>query len=861
MGTFMNIIKRMLVGMFCVLSTGYVRAQDINKTVIDIELKNVTLGEAFNKIESLTSFRFTYKTEDIAGIKGISYQGRQVTVKKVLTDLLAHQYLQYEQVKEYILIRKIGRSSLRGATIYGFVSSVQSGETLAGATISLSGEKNYFTVTNAYGFYSLTVPEGEYHLNCSYIGLQDLDRKIDVGGTSRQNIELAGKGDNSLAPVVVATAGNKSVIRRTITGSHRLDVAEIKKIAQAGGEPDVLKSLQFLPGIQTSNEGTTNLSVRGGSYDQNLILLDEAPVYNPTHTLGFFSTFNTDAIKDVSIYKSVFPAQYGGRLSSVVDVRMKEGNSKEHTVSGGLGVLASRLTYEGPLKKERSSFMISGRYSNIGTWLNMSETLKFMKFRTTNSRVSFYDLNAKINPILGDKDRLFLSAYTGHDNFYLDLVDRSSRMEWGNTTVSARWNHVFNPAFFANTSLLYSDYSYSNTSLEATSRYKLKGRLGEITLKTDMEWMINTNNLVKFGAGVTGQEVSPGKMTPLDTGAVSKRVSLSDRRSAQLFAYISNEQKFGKSVSVAYGVRATEFAALGDAGERGKIVKSYFGAEPRVTARVLLSNTASLKVSYGRNYQFQHLLTNSSVGLPTDIWIPSDTYFKPQYSDQLAAGGYKSFLNGAYETSLELYYRKSYNIIDFRDNAEVFLNDRIETQVLTGQGKGYGLEFLLKKTSGATNGWISYTYSKALRRIAGVNNNEWYPPSYDHRHNFSLVLSHAISRRLSVSGNWVFRSGGYTTVPVGSYIFNGVRFLYYSKRNGYQLPAYHRLDLSLTLQGKRNPQRRWQGEWVFSVYNVYNRENVFALYVRQNDRDFTNIKASKTYLVGILPTISYNFKF
>lgn len=860
----MNRIKQMLVVMLCALPIRYVHAQEIDKAVIDIELKNATLAEAFSKIESITSFKFTYKTEDIAGVKGISYQRRQVTVRRALTDLLAHTSLQYEQVNEYIVIRKKGKSLSRGITVYGFVTSVQSGETLAGATISISSEKNYFTVTNAYGFYSLTVPEGEYSLSCSYTGFWELEKKIAIRETSRYNIELSVKEGNDLAPVIVATASNKSVIRRTITGSHRLDVADIKKIAMAGGEPDVLKSLQFLPGIQTSNEGTTNLSVRGGSYDQNLILLDEAPVYNPTHTLGFFSTFNTDAIKDVSIYKSVFPAQYGGRLSSVVDVRMKEGNSKEQAVSGGAGLLASRLTYEGPLKKEKSSFMISGRYSDIGALLNMSENLKFIKlikFRTNNSSVAFYDLNAKINPILGNRDRLFLSAYTGHDNFYLDLVDRANRMEWGNTTVSARWNHVFNPVFFANTSLLYSDYNSSNTNLEETKHYILKSRLREITIKTDMEWMINTNNLVKFGSGVTGQEVSPGKMIPLDTGTVSKQVSLRDRRSAQVFAYISNEQKFGKSVSIAYGVRATGFAALGEGDEKGKIMKSYFEAEPRGTARVLLSNTASLKASYGRNYQFQHLLTNSSVGLPTDIWIPSDVYFKPQYSDQLAAGGYKSFLGGAYEASLELYYRRSYNIIDFKDNAEIFLNDKIETQVFTGQGKGYGLEFLLKKTSGATNGWISYTYSKALRRIEGVNDNEWYPPSYDHRHNFSLVFNHSISQRLSIAANWVFRSGGYTTVPEGSYIFNGNRFLYYSKRNGYQLPSYHRLDLSVTLQGKRNQQRRWQGEWVFSVYNVYNRENVFALYVRQDNRDFSNVKASMVYLVGILPTISYNFKF
>jgi len=875
----MNRITPALAFLLCaLLSTYSTNAQDLSKVIIDLELKDATLAEAFTKIESLTSFRFTYKTEDIADFKGITYLHHQVSIKKVLTDLLAHTPLHYEQSKLYILIKKVPRSSSRGLTLYGFVTSGQSGETLTGATISISGEKTYFTTTNTYGFYSLTVPAGAYQLNCSYIGLAEYDEKLDLQKTSRNNIELAGKENNDLQTVVVATASNKSIIRRPITGSHRLDIAEIKKIPMAGGEPDVLKSLQFLPGIQTSNEGTTNLSVRGGSYDQNLVLLDEAPVYNPTHTLGFFSAFNTDAIKDVAIYKGVFPAQYGGRLSAVIDVRMKEGNSKEQTVSGGVGLLASRLTWEGPFKKDRSSFMISGRYSNIGALMNMSQNFHYLNFHTTNSTVVFYDLNAKFNPILGSKDRLYLSAYTGHDNFFLDLIDRSNRMTWGNTTVSARWNHVFNPSFFANTSLLYSNYRSSNTNLDGNGRFTLEGRLGEITLKTDMEWMINSNNLVRFGAGITGQEISPGRLVPVDANSVAKQVSLRDRRSALLFAYISNEQKIGKSLSISYGVRTTGFAALGDAlvykynadttavidsvhYGKGKIVKAYFGAEPRVTARLLLTNTSSLKLSYGRNYQFQHLLTNSSVGLPTDIWIPSDAYFKPQYSDQLAAGGYKTFLNGTYEGSVELYYRKSYNIIDFRDNAEIFLNDKIETQILAGQAKGYGLEFLLKKNKGASNGWISYTYSKSQRQIDGVNNNQWYPANYDHRHNLSLVYNQMLSKRLSISANWVFRTGGHTTIPVGSYVFNGSRFLYYSTRNGYTLPSYHRFDLSVTFQGKRNEIRKWQGEWVFSVYNVYNRKNIFALYTRQDALDFTDVKASMVYLVGILPTVSYNFKF
>ncbi|MDO6429357.1 TonB-dependent receptor plug domain-containing protein [Flavitalea sp. BT771] len=875
----MNRITPALAFLLCaLLSTQSTHAQDLNKVIIDLELKDASLAEAFTKIESLTSFRFTYKTEDIAGVKGISFRLRQVSLKKVLTELLGRTPLHYEQSKLYILIKKIPGHSSRGLTLYGFVTSGQSGETLTGATISISGEKTYFTTTNTYGFYSLTAPAGTYQLNCSYIGLAEYDKKLDLQETSRNNIELAGKEHNDLQTVIVATASNKSNIRRPITGSHRLDIAEIKKIAMAGGEPDVLKSLQFLPGIQTSNEGTTNVSVRGGSYDQNLVLLDEAPVYNPTHTLGFFSAFNTDAIKDVAIYKGVFPTQYGGRLSSVVDVRMKEGNSKEQSVSGGVGLLASRLTWEGPIKKDKSSFMVSGRYSNIGALLNLSKNFHFLNFHTTNSSVAFYDLNAKFNPILGDKDRLYLSGYTGHDNFFLDLIDGSRRMKWGNTTISARWNHVSNPSFFANTSLLYSNYRSSNINLAAGGSYELQGRLREITLKTDMEWMMDPKNLIRFGGGITGQEISPGNIVPIDTNAVAKGVSLKDRRSAQLFAYISNEQRLGKWLSLSYGVRATGFATLGDAMVyrynadttavidsvhygKGKIVKAYFGAEPRITARLLLTNTTSLKLSYGRNYQFQHLLTNASVGLPTDIWIPSDAYFKPQYSDQVAAGGYKTFRDGTYEGSVELYYRKSHNIIDFRDNAEIFLNEKIETQVLTGQAKGYGLEFLLKKNKGASNGWISYTYSRSLRQINGVNKNEWYPANYDHRHNLSLVYNQSVSKRLSFSANWVFRTGGRTTIPEGSYVFNGNRFMYYSSRNGYTMPSYHRLDLSVTLQGRRNDKRKWQGEWVLSVYNVYNRKNVFAIYTRQDEIDFTDVKASMVYLVGALPTITYNFKF
>jgi len=874
-----RIIPILLLVSYSLLLTNRIYAQDINKVTISIELNNVTLKEALATIAKLTSFKFNYKTDDIAGIRNIRYRQQNVSVKKVLDDLLTNNGLQYEQVQTYyILVKKIRRTAVQSATVYGFVTAAQSGEALIGATISLSGSKTYTVITNAYGFYSLTVPAGEYILNGSNVGFLERNEIMVIDESHQYNLELRVKDADTMQAVIVSAEGKKNIVKNVVTGNHRLSILEIKRIAMGGGEPDVLKSLQFLPGIQAAAEGTTNLSVRGGAYDQNLILLDEAPVYNPTHSLGFFSAFNTDALKDVAIYKGIFPAQYGGRLSSVIDIRMKEGNSKQHTLTGGIGLLASRLTYEGPVAKGRSSFIISGRYSNTGSVLNTAYKLGIIDARTKSNRISFYDLNAKFNTVLGSRDRLYLSAYTGHDNFYLLPLDMAVRMNWGNTTVTVRWNHIFNTHLFANTSLLYSHYNYTHAVLDEVRDFSWKANLKEVTLKTDFDWSTNRNSLLKLGAGITLQDILPGTTTSNLGHSPAQSFALNNRSSAQVFAYLNHEQKISKRISVSYGIRATGFAALGDAlvyrynadttavidssfYGKGKIVKAYFGAEPKATARFLLSPTVSLKVAYGRNYQFQHLLTNSSVGLPTDLWIPSDTYFKPQYSDHFSTGLYKTSPSESWEASVETYYCKSYNVTDFRDNADLFLNNKVETQVLKSQAKGYGVEFLIKKNKGASTGWISYTWSKASRQTNGINNNEWYPASYDRRHNLSLVYNYTLSKRLSIAANWVFRSGNRTTMPLGTYAFNGMRFIYYSTRNGYTLPAHHRLDLSVTWQNRFKEKRKWQSEWVLSLYNAYNRQNVVAVFVRQDPGNFSYVKTSQVNFGGIIPSITYNFKF
>jgi hypothetical protein len=846
--------------------------------MVSIDLKDASLEDLFHTIEEQSPFTFNYKTGDITSIRDIRYQQQSVSVKKILDDVLSATPLQYEQMQQYIVIKKISHQASY-ITVYGFVRSVHSGEALAGATVMVSGNKTYTAVTNGYGFYSISLPAGSYHVNCSSVGFREYENATLLQQSSQNNISLPVKEDVHLQTVTVATTGKESIPRKSMTGNHHLNMADIKKIPMVGGEPDVLKSLQFLPGIQVAAEGTTNLSVRGGSFDQNLILLDETPVYNPTHTLGLFSAFNTDALKDVVVYKGVFPTQYGSRLSSVVDMRMKEGNSKEHSVTGGIGLAAARVTWEGPIEKDRSSFIISGRYGNPGALVDFfSHTTHSQYINSNDARAAFYDAHAKFNTVLSKEDRLYISAYTGHDVFFLHLFDKSKQMEWGNTTVTARWNHVFNSGVFANTSLLYSQYNYSNASVYDTRNFTWRARLQEATLKTDIDRMIIHNMQLKFGLGITGQHVLPGKVDPHVDNTTAKAVSLNSRNSAQIFAYINNEHRISKSITASYGIRATYFAALGDVMvyrysadttsiidstyySKGKVIKSYFGVEPKATLRVLLNEGTSLKFSYGRNYQFQHLLTNSTLGLPTDVWMPSDIYFKPQFADQFAAGVYKTLHQETYEASVELYYRKSYHIIDFKDNAEVFMNDHIETEIRTGQGRGYGMEFLLKKNKGASNGWLSYTISRSLRRIDGINNNEWYPCTYDHRHNLSLVYNYNLNKRWSVAGNWVYRSGGHTTVPVGTYVFNGVRFLYYGERNGYTLPANHRLDLSVTWRNKFKPTRKWQDEWVLSIYNVYNMKNIFALYVSQDPNSFTSAEASTVHLFGMLPSITYNFKF
>lgn len=765
-------------------------------------------------------------------------------------------------------------------TLFGVIKDKTTGESLIGATITVAG-KNIGTASNNYGFYSITIPDGTNSVKFSYVGYQTLSKEIELHGETNLNIEL--ETTNSKVEEVTVTASRNNKVTNNEMGSQSLSLATIKRMPATMGESDLVKSLQLLPGIQATNEGTTNLSIRGGSFDQNLFLLDGAPVYNPSHALGFFSVFNSDAIKSVKVYKSGFPAQFGGRLSSVVDIHMKEGNTQKLSGNGGVGLIASRLTLEGPISKDKASFIVSGRYSYAGLTANgaglLGQQLRIPGLRdfSANNEINFYDLNAKVNYKITDKDHLFLSAYTGSDHFYYYAIDDNSSMDWGNITGTARWNHVFNPKIFANTMLIYSKYDYSYILKDDARHFRWLSDLQEMDVKTDFDYFLNPNNHIKFGVSAENHFYSPGKVEPRDKSSITKPFTLDRQRAIISTAYLNNEQRISDKIGVDYGLRYSAFFLLGESTvysyspemevidsviySNGELVKFYQGLEPRLSLKYQLDAKSSLKISYSKTVQFQHLIGNSTVGLPSDVWVPASTSIKPQSANQIAIGYYRSFAANKYEFSTEAYYRKMSRVIDYRDNADLFLNPHVETQVLSGNGRSYGLEFYLEKKVGKLTGWLSYTLSKTTRRIDGINNNQSYPVAYDKPHNLSLLLNYRLSDTWSASSIFKFTSGGWATIPEGTFNFAGVAFNYYTSRNGYKLPSYHRLDLSFNYQSRKNEHRRWKTEWNFGVYNVYDRKNVFALFRRLDNYDFRVSKGAKMYLYGATPFVSYNFKF
>jgi hypothetical protein len=750
-------------------------------------------------------------------------------------------------------------------TISGTITSQQTGETIIGASVKVAG-RAAGTVSNEYGFFSLTLPRGHYQLEISSVGLQLKKIEVELDKNTTLNIYLADADKTMEVVTVTATSKGRSISNPQM-GIERLTTKEIQHIPVLLGERDVLKTVQLLPGIKSAGDGNSGFFVRGGAADQNLILLDEAPVYNASHLLGFFSTFNSDAIKDITVYKGGMPAQYGGRLSSVLDIKMNDGNNQYYSVSGGIGLISAKLNVEGPVQKNKSSFLITGRRTYADMFLKLSKDSNL-----NNNTLYFYDLNAKLNYIWGDKDRLYVSGYFGKDKLG---AGETFGLTWGNATGTLRWNHIYNSKLFSNTSLIFSNYDYTISLRSGANNFDLFSQIRDWNLKQEWQWYANNRNTVRIGFNSIYHTIRPGEVTSNENSSINEN-ALQKRYSWENALFATNTWKLSDRIQATYGLRLTSFSILGKGDfyhidqdgkiidtlhyGNGDLVKTYINAEPRLTISYQFNASTSVKASYARNVQNLHLITNSTSGNPTDKWVASTNIIQPEISDQVSVGYYKNLGGDRYELTVETYYKSMQNQIDYRDGADVLTNmDAIETQLLFGKGRAYGLEWMLKKKTGQFTGWLSYTLSKTERKIDGINNNEWYNARQDRTHDIAIVTSYQLNKKWNLSANWVCYTGDAITFPAGKYRVDDQVVFYYTKRNSYRMPAYHRLDLGATCTIKQT--KRTLSELSFSLYNAYGRENAYTITFRESEDNPEKTEAVQTALFKFIPSISYNFKF
>lgn len=750
-------------------------------------------------------------------------------------------------------------------TISGYVRDAKTGEELIGATVFIKDSKTIGTSTNAYGFYSLTIPDGNYTLTAQFIGYESKSIQVTLNQNIKQNFTLT-ENATQLKEVVITSEKKDENITKNLMGIEIINIQEIKNIPVIFGEKDILKTIQLLPGVKSAGEGNSGFYVRGGNSDQNLILLDEATVYNASHLMGFFSVFNVDAIKDVTLYKGGQPAEYGGRLSSVLDIKMKDGNDKKYVFEGGLGLISSRLKVEGPIVKDKGSFTISGRRSYADLFLKLAKD-SAMRER----KLYFYDLNAKANYRINENNRIFISGYFGED--ILEFGDRMS-VKWGNVTGTLRWNHLISNKTFSNTSLIFSNFDYNINSILAGTDGEIISRIQDYNFKQDFQYFPNTKNKVKYGFNSIYHKIIPGAITTKSDSSISE-LNLKHKQALSNAVYFTNDYRSSGIISFEYGIRFTSFSLIGPGDfytyntlgdiidttsyNEGEFVKTYFSIEPRFSINFLLNEKSSLKAAYGRNSQNLHLLSNSTSGNPTDLWIPSSNNVKPEIADQISIGYFRNFKNNMFEFATEIYYKNLQNQIDYKDGAELRFNEYAESQLLFGTGRAYGIEFSLKKKYGRLNGWIGYTLARTEKKIEGINNGEYYPAKQDRTHDISIVGIYEISKKWTISATWVYYTGNAITFPSGKYEVAGQIVNYYTERNGYRMPDYHRLDIGVTWQKKKT--EKFESSWNFSLYNAYGRENAYTITFQEDPNDPTKTQAVQTTLFRWVPSITYNFKF
>ena len=782
---------------------------------------------------------------------------------------------QLKQISILLLLMALTLPGLAGVvTLSGYLKDKANGEALIGATVYIPDLKTG-VITNPYGFYSVTVPQGSYSVTFSYIGYLSQSPFINLKESKQLNVML--EEDSKQIDEVVVTGEKKDRNVESLQMSmEKVQVKMIKKLPAFMGEVDIIKSITLLPGIQNGGEGSSGLYVRGGGPDENLMILDEAPVYNASHLLGFFSVFNSDAIKDVQVYKGGIPAEYGGKASSVIDIRMKDGNSQKLGMSGGIGNISSRLTVEAPIIKDKWSFIVSGRRT-YADYLGKLVGIDALK----ENKLYFYDLNLKTNAQINNKNRIYLSAYAGNDYF---KVGESIYMKWGNLTSTARWNHLFSDKLFSNTSLIFSRYNYNlGVPGSGADQFDWSSQISDYNFKEDISWYLNSRNKLTLGFNLIYHHFEPGEVDANEKSYFTD-LKLTNYNALDNSLYVSNEQSIGAKLTLRYGLRYSYFQQIGkgkvreyqnpdkpndgevtntkEYGSGELIPPAYHNLEPRLAIKYMLTPESSIKASYNRMAQNLHLISNTNSPTPLDIWLPSNNYIKPLIANQVGLGYFRNFNDNMFETSAEVYYKKMNNVIDYIDGAELFLKEDLETELLHGSGYAYGLELYAKKQEGRLTGWISYTLAKSMREIPGINEGKAYPSSYDRTHNVSVVGNYELARRLTLSTSWVFATGNPTSYPIAKYDVLGNTMYYYADRNSNRIPDYHRLDVSLTYDFKKNDSRKVKQSLNFSIYNLYARRNAYSVSFRQNENNPNISEANRISIIGsMIPSITYNFNF
>lgn len=766
-------------------------------------------------------------------------------------------------------------------TLSGTITDISSNETLIGVNI-LIPEIQSGTMTNEYGFYSITLPKGTYEIQISYLGFETISETINLNQNISKNYRLIESAE-SLDEIVIKDNVEKLNIKKPQMSVNALSISTIKNMPVVFGEVDVIKSITLLPGVTNAGEGSSGFNVRGGAADQNLILLDEAIIFNSSHLFGFFSVFNPDAIKDLKLYKGGIPAKYGGRVSSILDIYQKEGNSNQFKMNGGIGLVSSRLLAEGPIKKEKASFLFGGRSSYVHLFSSLFDL---------DNVAYFYDLNTKLSYKLNENNSIFLSGYFGRDVF---SIQDSFKNTYGNSVLNFRWNHLFSSKLFSNLSLIYSDYYYG-LDLNFVG-FEWESGIRNFNVKYDLKHYITNKFKLEYGLNSIYYKFNPGKINPNTPDSGINPFKLINKYAFENAVYLDAEHKLGNRLSLSYGARLSTFHRLGqdelniyendnpvifneelgiyekaepigtESFNGNDVIESFANFEPRMAMAYQLTKNSSVKASYNRMSQYLHLLSNTNSPTPLDVWAPSGKYIKPQLLDQVALGYFRNFKDNQFSLEVETFYKTIENRIDYTDGANLIANNAIEQVILNGEARAYGLEVLLRKNEGRLKGWLSYTLSKSEQRTpgrtlieTGINNGKWYNTPYDKTHDISLTASYELNDKWRLNSNFVFQTGLPVTFPNGQYEYNGIIVPKFEARNSSRLPEYHRLDFSINYNPKPNSQKRFKGEWVFGVYNIYNRRNAVNIQFRENRTTGVN-EALRLSLFGIVPSVSYNFNF